>query len=126
MGATLPGRGRRAKRVAGGAAPHGGGRRAKRATGAALLTARTLAIEGRVQGVGYRDAMVDAALAAGVQGTVRNADDGRVLAHVQGNEAAVAAIIAWASHGPAFARVARVLVEAAEPDPAHTTFCRIR
>jgi acylphosphatase len=88
--------------------------------------ARFLAIEGRVQGVGYRDAMVEAALAAGVRGTVRNADDGRVHAHVEGPDDAVAAIIAWASRGPRFAQVARVLVEAAEADPAHTTFRRIR
>ena len=90
------------------------------------ITARTLAIEGRVQGVGYRDAMVDAAGTAGVQGTVRNADDGRVLAHVQGSEDAVAAIVAWASRGPRLARVTRVVVESADPDPAHTTFRRIR
>ena len=86
--------------------------------------ARRLAIEGRVQGVGYRDAMVEAAQAAGVTGTVRNADDGRVLAHVQGSGEAVATVIAWASRGPRHARVARVAVEA--NDPAHTTFRRVR
>jgi acylphosphatase len=88
--------------------------------------ARMLAVEGRVQGVGYRDAMIDAAQAVCVQGTVRNGDDGRVLAQVQGTEEAVAAIIAWASRGPPLARVSSVEVEAAEPDSAHTTFRRIR
>ena len=89
------------------------------------MVARTLLIEGRVQGVGYRDAMVDAAIAAEVQGYVRNVAGSRVEAHVQGAEEAVARMIAWASRGPRAARVERVLVEAAEPDPRHASFRRI-
>lgn len=88
------------------------------------IVARMLLIEGRVQGVGFRDAMIDAALSANVSGYVRNTAEGGVEAHVQGDEAAVARVIAWAARGPRLARVARVLVESREPDPSHTTFRR--
>ncbi|MFI4902410.1 MAG: acylphosphatase [Burkholderiales bacterium] len=88
------------------------------------MIARNLRVEGRVQGVGYRDAMVDAALAANVQGFVRNTAEGHVEAHLQGGEEAVARMIAWAARGPRMARVERVLVEAADPDPRHASFHR--
>jgi acylphosphatase len=88
------------------------------------MIARNLRVEGRVQGVGYRDAMVDAALAANVQGFVRNTAEGHVEANLQGGEEAVARMIAWAARGPRMARVERVLVEAADPDPRHASFHR--
>jgi acylphosphatase len=87
------------------------------------VSARRLVVHGRVQGVGFRDAMVDVARAAGVQGFVRNAADGSVLAHLQGDDEAVARVIAWASQGPPLARVDRVDVEAAEAAD-HATFGR--
>ncbi len=87
------------------------------------MSARRLVVHGRVQGVGFRDAMVDVARAAGVQGFVRNAADGSVLAHLQGDDEAVARVIAWASRGPPLARVDRVDVEAADPAD-HATFGR--
>jgi acylphosphatase len=88
------------------------------------VSARRLVIRGRVQGVGYRDAMVDAARAAGVAGFVRNAADGSVEALLQGDDAAVARVIAWAAQGPPHARVERVLVEAIETDAAVAAFSR--
>jgi acylphosphatase len=88
------------------------------------IAARRLLVEGRVQGVGYRDAMVEAACAVRVRGHVRNRPDGTVEAHVQGDPEALAAIIAWASRGPPAARVARVVVEHAEVDGAHAAFRR--
>jgi acylphosphatase len=91
---------------------------------APMVVARKVVVEGRVQGVGFRDAMVDMALAANVQGYVRNTADGHVEAHVQGGEEAVARMIAWAARGPRAARVERVLVEAADPDPRHVSFRR--
>lgn len=86
------------------------------------MIARKLVVRGRVQGVGYRDAMIRAALAHGVHGFVRNASDGSVEAHLQGDDEAVAQLIAWTSRGPPMARVDRVMVEEAEPDPAHVAF----
>jgi acylphosphatase len=94
------------------------------AAGGAIVIARRVVVEGRVQGVGYRDAMVDAALEANVQGYVRNTADGHVEAHLQGGEEAVACMIAWAARGPRAARVERVLVEASDPDPRHASFHR--
>jgi acylphosphatase len=67
-----------------------------------------LRISGRVQGVGYRDALRREALAKGVAGWVRNRRDGTVEAVLQGAPAAVDAVIAWAQFGPPAARVARV------------------
>jgi acylphosphatase len=61
---------------------------------------RRLAVRGRVQGVGFRYAMVRAAVRFGINGWVRNRADGTVEALVQGTPAAVEAIIAWARRGP--------------------------
>ena len=74
---------------------------------------RRLLIRGRVQGVGYRYAMVEAARALGVTGWVRNRADGRVEAVVHGAPAQLDAILAWARSGPRGARVDGVDVEPA-------------
>jgi acylphosphatase len=71
---------------------------------------RQLRIRGRVQGVGFRDALRRAAIAQGCTGWVRNRLDGSVEAVVQGSEAAVSALATWARKGPPAARVAEVAV----------------
>lgn len=75
-----------------------------------------MVVSGRVQGVGYRDALQAEARARGVTGWVRNRRDGSVEAVLQGTAEAVEAIIAWARRGPPLARVASVHVGAAEND----------
>ena len=62
-----------------------------------------LAIHGRVQGVFFRDSMRREAL-LGITGWVRNRNDGTVEAAVQGESAAMDAIVGWAHHGPSMHR----------------------
>ncbi|HEX5092815.1 MAG TPA: acylphosphatase [Burkholderiales bacterium] len=75
-----------------------------------ILQVRTihLRISGRVQGVGFREAMCVEAERLGVRGWVRNRADGSVEALVQGPDAAVKAMLAWADRGPPTARVGHV------------------
>jgi acylphosphatase len=66
---------------------------------------------GRVQGVTYRASTVEQARAHGLTGWVRNVADGSVELEAQGDDAAVAALLAWCEHGPPAARVTGVAVE---------------
>ena len=90
------------------------------------MISRHLIITGRVQGVGYRDALRDEAEKRNVGGWVRNRRDGSVEALVQGAPEAVDAIIAWARRGPSMARVTdlRVNLPPAELDRPYTHFER--
>lgn len=75
---------------------------------------RQITVHGRVQGVGFRDALRAQAWASGVAGWVRNRIDGTVEAVLHGTEDSVQAVIAWARRGPPAARVTRVEVSEAE------------
>ena len=86
------------------------------------MIARRLVVRGRVQGVGFRYALADAAQEAAVAGWVRNRRDGSVEALVQGEAAAVERVIAWCRRGPPAARVTGVDVEATAPDARITEF----
>ena len=90
------------------------------------MISRHLIVRGRVQGVGYRDALRDEAERLNVSGWVRNRRDGSVEALVQGAPEAVDAIIAWARRGPGIARVTdlRVNPPPAELDRPYTHFER--
>lgn len=77
---------------------------------------RRLLITGRVQGVGFRFYFERAARERGVRGWVRNRRDGSVEAVIQGEDAAVAAMIEWAKRGPRNAIVENVAVNDAEGD----------
>ena len=81
------------------------------------MIALRLVIRGRVQGVGYRYSMIDAATARGVTGWVCNRRDDSVEAFVQGEAAAVEAIVSWCRRGPPAAKV-----EGVEAFPAATDF----
>jgi acylphosphatase len=72
------------------------------------MITRQISVSGRVQGVGFRDALQREASRLGVTGWVRNRADGSVEAVLQGSPEAVEKIIVWARRGPAAARVAAV------------------
>jgi acylphosphatase len=74
---------------------------------------RLLRMEGRVQGVGFREACVQRACALGVTGYVRNRRDGAVEVLLQGPADAVARMQTWLHEGPPLARVDRVTVSSA-------------
>lgn len=88
------------------------------------MPARLLRIEGRVQGVGYRDWMCREALRLGLDGWVRNRADGSVQALVAGPDAASQALLEAARRGPALARVDRIETTPAEA-PAEPGFQRL-
>ena len=72
---------------------------------------RRVVVEGRVQGVFFRDSCRREAVAAGVSGWVRNMSDGRrVEAVLQGEEPAVARVVDWCRVGPPRAAVTGVEV----------------
>ena len=68
-----------------------------------------LVVRGRVQGVGFRWFVREAARAAGVAGWVRNNADGAVELEAAGPAPALAQLRAAVSRGPAGARVEQVL-----------------
>jgi acylphosphatase len=86
------------------------------------IKALRLVIRGRVQGVGYRDAAVQAAFELGVCGWVRNRPDGSVEALAQGLPEAVERFVGWCRRGPPLARVADVTSTDALADSALEAF----
>ena len=75
---------------------------------------KRLVIQGRVQGVYFRESMRRAALNLAVAGWVRNRLDGAVEAVVHGEAADIDSIVRWAQHGPELARVDQLAIEPAE------------
>jgi len=73
-------------------------------------------VSGRVQGVAYRATTRDTARERGVDGWVRNLDDGRVEAVFEGPESAVEAMVEWCHTGSPRAEVAGVAVEYGDPE----------
>ena len=73
-------------------------------------------VSGRVQGVFYRATTRDTARETGVDGWVRNLDDGRVEAVFEGPEDAVREMVNWCETGSPAADVDRVDVEYEEPE----------
>lgn len=66
-----------------------------------MTTVRTrVFVEGRVQGVWFRESTRQMAEQTGVAGWVRNLDDGRVEAVFEGPAEKVAHAVAWMRHGP--------------------------
>ncbi len=71
-------------------------------------------IRGRVQGVGFRDALRREAEREGVAGWARNRDDGSLEAVLEGPDFRVARVLGFCHVGP---RGARVEAVTADPEP---------
>ena len=67
-------------------------------------------VEGRVQGVWFRDSTWQQAIRLGVSGWARNLPDGRVEAVYEGPRDAVEALLAWTRLGPERALVTAVAI----------------
>jgi acylphosphatase len=73
-------------------------------------------VSGTVQGVYYRATTREQATEHGVDGWVRNLDDGRVEAVFEGPQDAVEAMVEWCHEGSPAARVEDVEVEYGDPE----------
>ena len=83
------------------------------------MSSRTRAhvyVSGRVQGVFYRATTRDTARERGVDGWVRNLDDGRVEATFEGPEPAVEGMVEWCHTGSPTAEVDDVDVTYEDPE----------
>jgi acylphosphatase len=79
-------------------------------------------LSGRVQGVGFRYATVDAARERGLAGWVRNLDSGDVEAVFEGAPPAVEDMLRWCHEGPPGSFVQQVQVTRDEPLEGLTDF----
>ena len=78
-------------------------------------------IQGRVQGVYFRDSTRRVAESLGLSGYVRNLSDGRVEARFEGDQQAVQKALDFVASGPPQARVDQVCpCEAAEREERRT------
>ena len=77
---------------------------------------RRVVVFGRVQGVGFRIAVVRAAKARGIAGWVRNRADGTVEAVFEGEPDAVESLVRFSGEGPKGAAVARAAATEEEPE----------
>ena len=77
---------------------------------------RRVVVHGKVQGVFFRETARWAAEQRGVTGWVRNTDDGKVEAVFEGEDEAVAEVVAVCEKGPPDAAVERADVFEEEPE----------
>ena len=77
---------------------------------------RRVKVNGRVQGVFFRDSTRERATAHGVNGWARNMPDGSVEAVLEGDPEAVQRVVRFLQTGPPQAEVERVDVDEEEPE----------
>jgi acylphosphatase len=68
-------------------------------------------VTGYVQGVFFRHSMAQLARSSGATGWVRNLEDGRVEAVIEGEDHVVGRLVEWSYTGPPHATVERVELE---------------
>lgn len=88
-----------------------------------MTVTKHLKLYGRVQGVFFRESMIRKAQELGITGWVKNCRDGTLEATIQGEEQAVAAMIAWAKVGPGTARVDDIVIR--EGSGNYASFSRL-
>jgi acylphosphatase len=76
---------------------------------------RRLVVQGRVQGVWFRESARRRAEELGVAGWVRNTPEGTVEAELEGDAEDVAVLVSWFERGPSQARVDRIEIEERAP-----------
>lgn len=81
-----------------------------------------LTIQGRVQGVGFRQFIFVAALRLGLRGEVRNLHDGDVEVIAEGERPQLERLVERARVGPARSLVTNVVEQWAEGPPRYTRF----
>ena len=69
---------------------------------------RHILISGRVQGVCFRAEAKIRASRLGISGFIKNLEDGRVEATIEGEEKKVEKFVKWTKRGPMFAKVTNV------------------
>jgi len=79
-------------------------------------------VEGRVQGVFFRESTRRRSAELGVQGWVRNRPDGRVEAVFEGKERAVDEAVEFMRSGPPLATITQVEVEDEPPSGEFKSF----
>ena len=79
------------------------------------MTRARVRVTGLVQGVFFRAETRDRARSLGVNGWVRNVEDGSVEAVFEGERGRVERLVDWCRRGPRGARVDRVDVQWEEP-----------
>ena len=82
------------------------------------ITSLRVRVEGFVQGVGFREFLLMAAVRNKLNGWVRNRSDGSVEALVSGPTKAVEAFVGAATQGPRGAKVKAVDLHNSEPPQA--------
>ena len=80
--------------------------------------AQRVRVTGLVQGVFFRAWTAERARALNVAGWVRNAPDGTVEGHLEGDGAAVQLLVELLHQGPPSAQVSEVEIRAGEPEGA--------
>lgn len=87
-----------------------------------MVVARKLIIRGVVQGVGFRFFAQRSAARHQVKGYVKNLDDGRVEAFIQGAEKYVEAFKHDMAAGPRYSKVEEIEEIVLEPDKSYSAF----
>ncbi len=84
-------------------------------TAAADRVRLCVTVQGRVQGVWYRESMRRQAEALGVAGWAQNCPDGTVTAEIEGPRDQVERLVDWCRQGPPAARVDSVQSRKSSP-----------